>query len=188
MTRCSRAVALATLGGLGCGADLGGGVGIEPRTANAVAFYRAAASTKLGTPLNNEGLLVGAALESRTEAHRGVRYDASVMLGYGRGPATLDGRWGIEAYLEGGTPVRGGFFPNWDFLLGATLATPIFFGSPRQVADLNTSTWFASKRLELVPMLRARMHWDHPPGEDSVTRLDLQVGATLRLRVLSDLF
>jgi hypothetical protein len=180
--------AFAALAGLACGADLGGGLGLEPRTAHAVSFYRAAASTKLGTPLNNEGLLIGGALESRTEAKLGVRYDANLMIGWGHGPATLGGKWGLEAYLEGGTPVRGGFFRNGEFLFGATVAAPFHVGSPREVADLNNSTWYATKRLEFVPLARVRMHWDRPQDDEPRTRLDVQFGATLRLRVLSDLF
>jgi hypothetical protein len=183
-----RVVVLAALGCAGCAADLGGGLGVEARSGHAVGYGRAASSTKLGTPMNNEGFLIGGSLESRTEAKLGVRYDAALMLGYGHGPAALGGKWGIEGYLELGTPIRGGFLPNGDWLLGATLAVPFHIGDPRKVTDLNGSTWFAKTRLELVPLARVRAHWDHPPGEDPLTRVDLQLGLALRLRVLSDLF
>ena len=181
-------ILLATSTGVACGADLGGGLGIEAKTGHAVGFGRAAASTKLGTPLNDHGFLIGASLESRTEAEPGVRYDAGVMLGWGTGPATLGGKWGFESYAEGGTPIRGGFFRNWDWFAGGAVAAPFHFGAPRQVTDLNSSTWFANDRLEFVPMARFRVHGDHPEGGATLTRVDLQLGVAFRLRVLSDLF
>lgn len=179
---------LAAVAGLGCAADLGGGVAIEPRAPHAVGYGRVAASTKLGTPLNQEGFLIGASLESRTESKLGVRYDTALMLGWGHGPAVLGGKWGIEGYVELGTPIRGGFFRNGDWLLGATAGFPVRLGTPRQVTDLNGATWFAKTRVELVPMARVRTHRDHPPDDAALTRVDLQLGVVVRLRVLSDLF
>jgi hypothetical protein len=181
-------VVLLAAAGLGCAADLGGGGGIEARTAHAVGFGRAAASTKVGTPLNNDGILIGSSLESRTEAKLGARYDVGLMLGWGTGPAAIGGKWGFEAYLEGGTPIRGGFFRDGDWFLGGTVAAPFHMGSPRQVQELNGSTWFATSRLEVVPMLRLRRHRDHPEDADALTRVDVELGLVFRLRVLSDLF
>jgi hypothetical protein len=179
---------LTILGAAACGADLGGGFGFEARSARPVGYGRAAASTKLGTPLNDHGILLGGSLESRTEAKLGVRYDAGLMLGWGTGPATLGGKWGVEMYVEAGTPIHGGFFRNEDWFIGSTLAAPFHIGVPREVADLNSSTWFATNRVEFVPMARVRIHWDHPDVGEPIRKVDLQMGAALRLRMLSDLF
>lgn len=179
--------AFLTLGVVGCGADLGGGGGVEARSGNAVGYGRLAASTKLGTPLSDRGFLVGASLESRAEQTVGARYDTGVMLGWGSGPAAIGGHWGFETYGEIGTPVQSGFFRNGNFFTGATVATPYHFGAPRHVMDLNDGTWIATSRLELVPMLRGRVHFDFSNGGDLDTKVDLTAGVALRLRIFSDL-
>jgi hypothetical protein len=173
---------------LACGAELGAGGGVEARSGVAVGYGRAAASTKLGTPLNDEGFQVGASLESRAQARAGVRYDTGIMLGWGSGPAALGGRSGFELYCELGTPIQQGFLRDGNFFAGAAIAAPLFLGQPRQVADLNNSTWLATSRIELVPSLRSRLHVDHAGGGDPSTKIDVQVGLALRLRVISDLF
>ena len=95
---------------------------------------------------------------------------------------------GYESFLELGPPSESGLFKHGDWFAGAACALPLSLSAPRQVQDLNHSTWFATNRLELVPMLRTRVHFDHPDGGALTTKVDLTGGIALRLRVLSDLF
>jgi hypothetical protein len=172
---------------MGCGADLAIGGGPEARTGHAVAFGRVAVATKLGTPTNDHGFMLGMALESRGEQSVGSRWDSGVIVGWGTGPAAIDGRIGREAYGEFGTPLRGTLWDRGAFYTGAVLAMPIHFGSPRQVIDLNQSTWILRQRFELVPLLRVRFHVDPPVGPHANLRTDLALGVAFRLRAFSDL-
>lgn len=181
---------LATLG-TGCGADLGAGAGVEARTGHAMGFGRVAAATKVplnGGALNEQGALVGVALESRVEQRVGSRWDAGVMLGWGKNAAEIDGRAGWEAYVEFGTPLHDTLFRNGSSYVGATFAVPVMLGATRRASDLNGGTWFAVRRFELVPMLRYRAHFDVPDDAPVQTRHDLALGVTLRLRTFTDLF
>ena len=189
MTRASDLLLASVLSAslVGCGAELGGGVGVEARSGHAVGYGRAAASTRLGTPLNDHGFLVGGSLESRAEQQVGARYDAGVMLGWGTGPAAIGGKWGFEAYGEFGTPLQSAIFRDGNCFFGAALGAPYHLAKPREVKDLNDSLWIATTFVELVPMMRVRLHIDHPGGGDPTTKIDLSAGLALRLRVLSDL-
>jgi hypothetical protein len=177
---------LPTLCAVGCGADLGAGGGLEARSGAAVGYGRIAASTKLGTPTNDHGLLVGGSLESRAQEGLGARYDIGLMLGWGTGPAAIGGRWGLETFLEFGTPIENALFRHGNCFAGAAVATPYHFGTPRQVLDLNDATWIATSRLELVPMLRSRVHFDDA-SSGFTTKVDVTLGLALRLRIISDL-
>jgi hypothetical protein len=184
--------AAATLGSLtACSADLGGGAGIEARTGHALGFGRIAASTKIGpsgAPLNQRGVLVGTSLEARAEQSRGSRWDLGLMMGWGFGPAEVDGKLGFEAFGEVGTPVRATLVENGDFYLGAGTALTIPLNTARDAADLNRSTWILKRRFELMPELQSRFHFDHPNGGDLIVRTDVEAGISFRLRVFSDLF
>jgi hypothetical protein len=172
---------------VGCGAELGGGAGVEAKSAHAIGYGRAAASTRLGTPLNDHGFLVGSSLESRAEQRVGARYDAGLMLGWGTGPAAIGGKWGFEAYGEVGTPLQSAIFREGNCFFGAAISVPYHLAKPREVKDLNDSVWIATTYVELVPMMRARLHLDHPGGGDTTTKIDISGGLAFRLRVLSDL-
>jgi hypothetical protein len=110
------------------------------------------------------------------------------MMGYGSGPAAIDGVFGFEAYGEFGTPLWHTLFRHGDLYAGAAVAMPIHLGSPRHVTDLNNSTWVMTRRFEFVPMVRTRTHLDHPGGGDATAETDVEAGLTFRLRVFSDLF
>jgi hypothetical protein len=170
-----------------CGADLGLLGGLEARTAHFVQTGRIAVSTRLGDPLNEEGVLLGAELESRSEANVGSRWEAGAMAGWGSGPAALGGRLGIEAYAQLGTPLHATLFDRGDLYGGATIALPLFLGSARHVEDLNRSTMVMSRRFELVPMLRTRFHRGHNDTAHTC-HVDVTLGLALRLRMVSDLF
>jgi hypothetical protein len=161
-----------------CSADLGALAGIATRDANFVASGRLTASTKLGAPTNEHGFLVGLAVESRSEAR------------VGSGPAAIGGRCGFELYGEVGTPMRSTFFERGDYYLGAALAVPLYFGTSRQVVDLNRAMAIANWRTEIVPMLRMRLHHDHDrDGRGSGTFVpDVSAGMVFRFRAFSDLF
>jgi hypothetical protein len=162
--------------------------GLEAHSARFVATGRLALSTKLGTPLNDDGLLLGASLESRGEVDLGSRWESGVMLGWGSGPAAIGGRVGFEAYGEFGTPLYATLFRRGDLYAGAALSVPIHFGSPRHVVDLNESTWVLTRRFEIVPLLRTRLHRDRTVAGATLWRTDLSLGVSLRLRMFSDLF
>jgi hypothetical protein len=174
-----------------CGAELGGGAGVvasKTGAGDAMGFGRVAASTKLGTPINDHGVLVGTTLENRMEQNTGSRWTAGIILGYGAGPSAIEGTFGWEAYAELGTPIRETIFRRLDHYSGIAFAVPIRLGSPRRVTDLNTSTWVLTRRFEIVPLVRARFNVDHPDNEDAVLRVDLAAGVTFRLRIFTDLF
>src|SRR5262245_9933198 len=118
---------------------------MEARTQHFVGGGRLAASTKLGTPLNDAGFLLGAAIEARAETNLGPRWQSGLMLGWGAGPAAIDGRIGFEVYGEIGTTLRETLFRHGDLYGGLVLAVPIHT-SPRHVADLNESTWILTRR------------------------------------------
>jgi hypothetical protein len=173
---------------LGCGADLGAGGGWLPKTGHAVAFGRAAASTKLGSGMINEsGFLLGVAVESRAEEDVGSRWLMGILAGAGTGPAAIGGRWGIEGYAEAGTPLRQTLLRHGDHYVGVAVAAPFMLRRARQVADLNESTWLLKRRFELLPLVRVRMHNDHLPDEWH-TRWEVSGGLAFRLRVMTDLF
>jgi hypothetical protein len=185
--RCGAGAAFLAAITTGCAADLGGGGGVEVRSAHAVGFGRAAASTKLGSPLNDHGFLIGGSLESRAEANVGARYDAGIMLGWGTGPSAIGGNFGFETYVEAGTPIQSAIFRDGNFFAGAAVGMPVYFAKPRRVVDLNDSVSISATHLEFVPMLRARVHVDFPGGGDAVTKCDITGGVSLRLRFMSDL-
>lgn len=170
-----------------CGADLGALGGVETHTGHFVGGGRLAVSSKLGSPLNERGLLVGAALEARGEQDLGSRWNSGLMLGWGDGPAAIDGRLGWELFGEIGTPLHGTLFRRGDLYTGLSFALPIHFGPARQVVDLNESTWILTRRLELVPLLRTRLHRDHREGKDAFWRTEISFGVSLRMRAFTDL-
>jgi hypothetical protein len=175
----------------GCGAELGGGGGVvasKTGAGDAMGFGRVAMSTKLGTPINDHGVLVGASLEDRMEQNLGSRFTTGIMLGWGTGPSAIEGTFGFEAYAEFGTPIRETIFRRFDHYTGAAVGVPIRLGSPRRVTDLNTSTWVLTRRFEVVPLVRTRFNVDHPDDSDAVLRVDIAAGVTLRLRIFTDLF
>jgi hypothetical protein len=184
--RALHALVLALLAS-GCGADLGVLGGVVPRDGHVVAAGRLAASTKLGTPANERGFLLGMQLESRAEAQVGSSWNSGVMLGWGDGPAAIDGRVGWEAYAEFGTPLHQTLFQSGNLYAGLALALPIRLGSPRHVVDMNESTWVLMQRVELVPLLRARVFRDNAPGHAVEWQPERSLGLSVRLRVFSDL-
>ncbi|HEU4408169.1 MAG TPA: hypothetical protein VFS43_23100 [Polyangiaceae bacterium] len=186
--RAWRAGSLALLSA-GCAADLGGGAGAEVARGHVLGFGRVAASTRLGSPLNDHGLLVGAAVESRAEAPGGSRFTGGVLVGAGYGPESIGGsRWGLEGFAEAGTPLRSTLFRGGDFYAGVGVNRPLRLFEARQIAELNDSTWVLMTRFELVPMGRYRLHVDHPGPGGARLRHDVGVGLALRLRTFSDLF
>lgn len=170
----------------GCGADLGLLPGYETTRGHAVASGRMAFATKLAQPLNERGFLVGAAIETRAEQHVGARWDGGLMLGWGCGPAAIDGRMGVELYGEFGTPLHATLLSHGDLYLGAGAGMPIRIGRQRHVDDLNDATWLARRRFEIVPMVRTRWYRDHSPGARR-WRGDFAIGFNFRLRVFTDL-
>lgn len=179
-------VVLASLSA-GCGAELGVLGGVAPRDGHAVATGRLAASTKLGSPANERGLLIGMELESRAEADVGASWNSGLMFGWGVNPAAIGGRLGWEAYAEIGTPLDQTLFQDGDLYMGLALGVPIRLGPARQVADLNESTWILMQRIELVPLLRARLAYDAGPGHAQQWSPEISLGLSLRVRVFSDL-
>lgn len=191
----------------GCSAELGGGGLVEVRSGNATGYTRIATSTRIGTPMNEKGLLIGGSLESRLEQRAeacttkglacaynrdngGTRWLGGVMVGYGKGPAMLDRRVGYEIYGEGGTPFRNGFFSNGSFYAGIGASIPILLGPIRSVDDLNESTWILTRRVEVVPQARFRVHVDDPGASavPTIVRTDLTLGVSFRMRLMTDIF
>ncbi|MBN9161135.1 MAG: hypothetical protein BGO98_18520 [Myxococcales bacterium 68-20] len=172
----------------GCAFDLGGAVGIETQTAHAVGYGRAAVSTRIGSPLNERGFLLGAALESRSETDKGARWLAGAMFGWGLGPSSIGGGpVGFDIYGEVGTPLRSTLVANGDHYLGIGVDTPIRLQARRNIEDLNESTWLLLRRFEIVPFTRFRVHHDFGgPAFDA--RPDVSGGAAIRMRTLNDLF
>ncbi|HKU38067.1 MAG TPA: hypothetical protein VJR89_07970 [Polyangiales bacterium] len=168
-----------------CGADLGALGGWEARTGHFVGAARLQASTKLGTPFNQDGFMVGATLETRGEQAFGSRWESGFLLGYGWSPAAIDGRVGFELYGEFGTPLQSTLFPHGELYTGAAASLPLYLGSARHVTDLNESTWILVRRFELVPLLRVRFH---RLRESPAWRSDIAAGLSVRFRLLSDLF
>lgn len=166
-----------------CAADLGGGAGAAVPSGNAVGIGRIAASTRLGTPLNDHGVLVGVSVESRGEANVGSRFSTGVSLGYGNGPPLIGRVVGWEVFGDFGTPLRGKLFPDGDFYAGATVALPFRLDPARPLREINDATWIVMRRFELVPFVRTRVHVDHDADEV----VEIAGGASLRLRLLTDL-
>jgi hypothetical protein len=148
-----------------------------------VGIGRLAFSTRLGTPLNDHGLLVGASVESRGEANVGSRFSTGVSVGYGDGPPLIGRVVGWEAFADFGTPLRGKFFPGGAFYSGATFALPIRLDSSRHIREINDNLSIATRRFEIVPFARARVHVE--PDADEV--VEIVGGASLRFRLFSDL-
>jgi hypothetical protein len=161
--------------------------GLNAPSGHFVHTGRIAASTRLGDPVNQEGVLLGVELGSRAEAKVGARWEGGLMLGWGSGPAALGGRVGLEAFGELGTPLRSTLLAHGDFYAGAALGVPLYLGSARQVQDLNRSTAFVTRRFELMPMLRTRVQRGHAAAGHTVD-LDVSLGLMMRLRMISDLF
>jgi hypothetical protein len=179
----------------GCAADLGVGAGGTVKDPHAVGVARAGGSTRLGAGTQDHGFLAGASFENRIEAHRGSRWSAGLLAGYGSGPATLGGRRiGWELFGELGVPVRRSLLGDGDYYLGAAAALPIALERGRNLTDLNKATWILRRRAELVPMLRGRFYQegaDAPPYEDKSPapheRLEIAFVLSLRIRVETDL-
>jgi hypothetical protein len=180
----------------GCAVDLGAGTGAEVTSPHVMGLGRVAAQTRLGAPMNERGALVGAEVDSRTEYRVGSRFSGGIMLGYGDGPATIGqgplSIWGIpvgwEIHGDVGTVLGDTLYPDWTFYGGVALAAPTLLASSRQISDLNESTWVLMRRIEIVPMLRGRMHFDRPFEDDAFFRLDVAGIVNMRLRTITDLF
>jgi hypothetical protein len=173
----------------GCAADLGTGAGVETQSAHAIGFGRAAVSMRVGSPLNEHGLLVGATVESRAEASEGSRWTGGVMLGGGFGPSALGGSpLGFNGYFEAGTPLRAVLLKNWEHYLGLGFEVPIRLSTRRNIQDLNDSSWILLRRFEVVPFARMRLHHDYPQGGDLDARFDVSGGVSFRMRIFTDVF
>jgi hypothetical protein len=166
-----------------CAADFGGGAGAVVPSGHAVGIGRLAFSTRLGTPLNDHGFLVGASVESRGEASVGSRFSTGISLGYGDGPPLIGKIVGWEAFADFGTPLRGKLFPGGAFYTGGTFALPIRIDSSRHIRELNDATSIASRRFEIVPFVRGRVHVE-PEADEAV---EIVGGATLRFRLFTDI-
>jgi len=172
---------------LGCAADFGGGMFHQVRDSHAVGAAQIAASTKIGTPLNNQGFLVGAEVRGRAEDELGSRWMAGLRAGYGQSPDPAPGKMGWELHGDFGTPLgKGGLFPDWSIYAGATFATPIWMSRRHEGSDLNTSSWFFKRAVELVPSLSARVYLDRLDDGPTQRRTDLGVGLAVRLRAVND--
>jgi hypothetical protein len=179
---CAAVIALALTG---CAADLGAGVGAIVPSGNAVGIGRLAVSTRVSDPLNSSGFLVGGSVETRGEANVGARFSAGLSVGYGDGPPLLGSRVGWELFADFGTPLEGKLFGNTRFYAGATGALPIRLDAGRPLRDLNDSTWIVKRRIEVVPFLRGRVHYETGVGTPPT---EIAGGVSLRLRWFSDLF
>ena len=186
MTAASRlALALFATALPGCAVDFGGGAGAK--AGNAVGFGRLAGSTRVGTPMNEKGLLVGMNLESRAEEDVGSRWSTGVMVGYGYGPPSFEGLVGYEAFAEFGVPLRLRYSGLDDAYAGVGVAVPINLTAKRELIDLNQSSWILKPRIEIVPFTRFRGYFgkDEPNfGE----RLEYSFGLAFRFRIMTDLF
>lgn len=174
----------------GCSADLGPLAGLQTLHShkNFVASGRLTAATRIASATPEQGWLVGLAIESRSEAHVGSRWEAGLMFGYGSGPAAIGGRCGWELYGELGTPLRSTLFAQGDIYTGLTVGVPLFFGVARRIADLNRSASVVSWRTEFVPTLRTRLHYDAKPTVTDPATLDVAFGVMLRFHGFSDVF
>jgi hypothetical protein len=199
MKHAARAVASLAVSGLalsgmavvlqGCGLDLGAGVARQLSDPHMVGSGHVAASTKLGSPFNSRGPLIGAELSGRAEQGRGARWTTGLRAGYGHSADPVPGSFGWEAFVDAGTRFgKGGLFPDGDYYLGGTAMGTFWISGRHQGADLNTSSWFFQRALELAPYASLRVHVDHPDGGDGEARPDLGLGLVLRLRMVSDYF
>jgi hypothetical protein len=176
----------AALALLGCGADLGLGMGAKD--GHAVALGRLAVGTRVSLPMNERGVLVGANLESRSEEDVGSRWSTGVMVGYGNGPSQFVGRWwGYEIFGEAGIPLRTTYRGFDDAYLGAGVTLPISCARGRAVTDLNRSTWLLKRSIEVVPFGHTRMYFG---GRESNhwQRMEYAGGLAFRFRLMSDIF
>jgi hypothetical protein len=188
-----RALALCSIGAgalaSGCGIDLGAGVARQLSDPHMVGSGHVAASTKLGSPFNTRGLLVGAELQGRAEQGLGARWTTGLRVGYGQSPSPVPGSFGWEVFADAGTPFgNGGLFPNGDYYLGGTALGSFWVSGRHQGSDLNRSSWFFQRALELAPYANLRVHVDHIGDAPGKARPDLGVGLVLRLRMVSDYF
>lgn len=167
----------------GCAADLGLGAGAK--AGNAVAFGRVAGLTRFGTPMNERGFLIGAALESRGEEDVGSRWSTGVMVGYGFGPPKFDGQVGLDVFGEAGIPLRGEYHDLYDSYLGFGADVPFILWPGRNVIDLNQSTFILKRRIELVPFGRARAYVQN--GVEFGDAVEWSAGFAFRFRLMTDL-
>jgi hypothetical protein len=165
-----------------CAADLGTGGGATFPEKHALGIGRLAVSTRVFGPSTNSGWLIGLSTEARAEAHVGSRFSVGVSAGYGSGPDLIGSRLGWEAFADVGTPLRGGLFTEGGYA-GATLQLPIRLSDDRPAQDINDSIWIVTRRFELVPFLRTRVHIE--PHADEST--EIVGGVSGRFRVFSDL-
>lgn len=188
MKRAVRVVTLLlSLCSAGCGLDLGfAGGRTFPQKAWSGSTH-VAVSTKASSPLNSQGLLVGAEAEGRSEEDFGARWTAGARVGYGKSSDARPLAMGWEAHGDFGTTIRDGrIFPRGDLYMGATAALTIWLSQGHQLQDLNTSTWVGVRAVELVPYTRVRRYIDHADDGSSTDRWDLGFGFAFRLRTLSD--
>jgi hypothetical protein len=135
--------------------------------------------------LNQDGFLVGGELQGRFESEVGSRFTTGLRLGWGENPEPIFGSFGWEAHADIGTPFgNGGLFPDGSFYTGATVAGAFWISRSHEGADLNNSSWFFKRALELSPFLRFRAHLDGAKCDGCP--LDVTAGAALRLRLVND--
>jgi hypothetical protein len=188
MRRAFLAFALAPFAMLGCSLDAGLAGGGQAMDANGVVAAHVAVATRpFSSPINDRGMLLGAELTERYETGVGTRWALGVRAGYGYGADRRQGAVGFEAHGDVGTPLQGdGLLWHGAFYVGGTIATPIWISRHHEAADVNLSTWFLARSLELVPYFQPRLYIDHPTLPPAYYRLDFLGGVALRLRFLSD--
>jgi hypothetical protein len=170
----------------GCSAGFGIAGGPELNRRHGVVTGEGSLVTKpFSTPMNAYGPLFGAELQGRFESEIGSRFTTGLRLGWGENPEPVSGSVGWEAHVDAGVPFgRGGFAPDWSYYLGATTACSFWISKSHQGADLNDSSWFFKRALELSPFVRFRAHLDGSECHDCP--LDLTFGVSLRLRLVND--
>jgi len=173
----------------GCAADLGLGGGAMTHSGHKVALGRMSLTSKpLSTPINDEGLLVGVALEERDEEHLGSRFMLGAVAGYGLRPYALWNEFSAEFYAEGGTFLRPSLFEHKQGYVGLGAGFPVPIDKQRNVIDVNRSTWILKPRFELVPFLRFRTARDLETYGTLFKDNEISGGLALRYRIVSDLF
>jgi hypothetical protein len=186
---CAGAAALWLCATTGCAADLGLGGGAMTNSGNKVALGRISLTTKpTSTPINDQGLLVGVALEERDEEHLGSRFMLGAVAGYGLRPYAVCNTFSAEFYAEGGTFVRPSLFEHKQGYVGAGAGLPFPIDKQRNVSDVNRSTWILKPRFEIVPFFRFRTARDLETYATLFKDTELSGGVAVRYRIVSDLF
>lgn len=170
----------------GCSAQIGAGAG--GGFGRAPAHFTWSSHVAASTVLGHRGLLLGAELESRSEAHHGARWTTGVRLGYGQLPDQVPGAGALELHADLGARIDdGALFPRGEGYVGGTAAYVIWLAPRRELLDVNNDQWPVSRGLELVLYGRERTYLDRPGGGAIVPRHDAGAGFALRMRLLSDL-